>query len=41
MVATLSSIFVSLTLICLDVCYLLWRYFKGGLEDAEIDEEEI
>lgn len=33
MVVTLSSIFVSLAIICLDACYLLWRWFKGDLEE--------
>lgn len=31
MVIALSAVFVSLGLICLDICYLLWRYFKGDL----------
>lgn len=35
----LSSIFISLAIICLDACYLLWRWFKGDLEYGE--EEEL
>jgi hypothetical protein len=38
MVVALSSIFVSLAMVCLDVCYLLWRYFKGDLEGGEQGE---
>jgi hypothetical protein len=32
MVIALTSIFVNLGLICMDICYLMWRYFKGDLE---------
>jgi nitrogen fixation-related uncharacterized protein len=40
-VVALSSVFVSLGLVCLDLSYLLWRYFKGDLEDEEAKEERI
>jgi nitrogen fixation-related uncharacterized protein len=40
-VVALSSVFVSLGLVCLDLSYLLWRYFKGDLEDEEAEEERI
>lgn len=35
MEATLSSIFVSLAIICRDNCYLLWRWFEGDLKGEE------
>ena len=34
MVVILSSIFIILAIICLDICYLLWQWFKGDLEES-------